>query len=52
LFLAPLVLGGRAARDPFESEGVDSIADAIRPLTFTHEAVGDDLLLTARLKEW
>jgi len=52
LFLAPLLLGGRAARDPFESDGVDSIADAIRPLTFTHEMVGEDLLLCARLKEW
>jgi diaminohydroxyphosphoribosylaminopyrimidine deaminase/5-amino-6-(5-phosphoribosylamino)uracil reductase len=52
LFLAPLVIGGRAARDPFESEGVDSIADAIRPLSVTHEQIGDDLLLTARLKEW
>ena len=30
LFVAPLVLGGRAARDPLESEGVESISDAVR----------------------
>jgi len=28
LFLAPLVLGGKKARDPLEGEGVDAIADA------------------------
>ena len=28
LFLAPLLLGGRAARDPLEGEGVEQIADA------------------------
>src|ERR1700758_2644674 len=31
LFLAPLVLGGRTARDPLEGEGVEAIADAVRP---------------------
>ena len=33
LFIAPIVIGGRSARDPFESEGVESIADAVRALT-------------------
>ncbi len=52
LFLAPLLLGGRQARDPLEGEGVEHIADALRALTLDCEKVEDDLLISARLKEW
>lgn len=52
LFLAPLVLGGRKARDPLEGEGVDAIADAVRALTLECERVGEDLLVSARMREW
>ena len=52
LFLAPLVLGGRQARDPLEGEGVEHIADALRAETLECEKVEDDLLISARLKEW
>jgi diaminohydroxyphosphoribosylaminopyrimidine deaminase / 5-amino-6-(5-phosphoribosylamino)uracil reductase len=52
LFLAPLILGGRTARDPLEGEGVELIADAVRALTLTCDSVGDDLLVSARIKEW
>ena len=52
LFLAPLVLGGRTARDPLEGEGVETIAEAVRALTLDCERVGEDLLVSARLKEW
>jgi diaminohydroxyphosphoribosylaminopyrimidine deaminase/5-amino-6-(5-phosphoribosylamino)uracil reductase len=52
LFLAPLVLGGRTARDPLEGEGVDMIADAARALTLECERVGEDLLISARMKDW
>ncbi len=52
LFLAPVVLGGRTARDPLEGEGVEAIADAVRALTLECERVEDDLLITSRLKEW
>jgi diaminohydroxyphosphoribosylaminopyrimidine deaminase/5-amino-6-(5-phosphoribosylamino)uracil reductase len=52
LFLAPIVLGGRTARDPLEGEGVESIADAVRALTLECERIGEDLLVSARLKEW
>jgi diaminohydroxyphosphoribosylaminopyrimidine deaminase/5-amino-6-(5-phosphoribosylamino)uracil reductase len=52
LFLAPIVLGGRTARDPLEGEGVETIAEAVHALTFTCEQVGDDLLVSARMKEW
>ncbi|HEY4279564.1 MAG TPA: bifunctional diaminohydroxyphosphoribosylaminopyrimidine deaminase/5-amino-6-(5-phosphoribosylamino)uracil reductase RibD [Conexibacter sp.] len=52
LFLAPLVLGGRTARDPLEGEGVETISEALRALTLDCDRVGDDLLVSARLKEW
>jgi diaminohydroxyphosphoribosylaminopyrimidine deaminase / 5-amino-6-(5-phosphoribosylamino)uracil reductase len=52
LFLAPLLLGGRTARDPLEGTGVESIGDAMRALTLTCENVAEDLLVSARLREW
>ncbi|HWF53768.1 MAG TPA: bifunctional diaminohydroxyphosphoribosylaminopyrimidine deaminase/5-amino-6-(5-phosphoribosylamino)uracil reductase RibD [Solirubrobacteraceae bacterium] len=52
LFLAPLVLGGKTARDPLEGEGVDAIADAARAMTLDCQRVGADLLVSARMKEW
>jgi diaminohydroxyphosphoribosylaminopyrimidine deaminase/5-amino-6-(5-phosphoribosylamino)uracil reductase len=52
LFLAPLLLGGSAARDPLEGKGVERISEAMRALTFDCERVGEDLLISARLREW
>ncbi len=52
LFLAPIVLGGRTARDPIEGEGPERIDQAVRALSFDWEPVGDDLLVSARLREW
>ena len=52
LFLAPLVLGGRMARDPLEGEGVDLISDAVHAMALTCDSVGEDLLISARIKEW
>ncbi|HSZ68767.1 MAG TPA: bifunctional diaminohydroxyphosphoribosylaminopyrimidine deaminase/5-amino-6-(5-phosphoribosylamino)uracil reductase RibD [Solirubrobacteraceae bacterium] len=52
LFLAPLLLGGRTARDPLEGEGVERISEALRALTFDCSRVGEDLLVSARLREW
>jgi diaminohydroxyphosphoribosylaminopyrimidine deaminase/5-amino-6-(5-phosphoribosylamino)uracil reductase len=52
LFLAPVVLGGSSARDPLEGEGVERIAEATRALAMDAERIGDDLLITARLREW
>jgi diaminohydroxyphosphoribosylaminopyrimidine deaminase/5-amino-6-(5-phosphoribosylamino)uracil reductase len=52
LFLAPLLLGGSAARDPLEGEGVERISEALRALTFESESVGEDLLISARVREW
>jgi diaminohydroxyphosphoribosylaminopyrimidine deaminase/5-amino-6-(5-phosphoribosylamino)uracil reductase len=52
LFLAPVLLGGRTARDPLEGEGVERMSEALRALTFECERVGEDLLISARLREW
>jgi len=52
LFLAPLLLGGSAARDPLEGEGVERISEAVHALSFQCENVGEDLLVSARLREW
>jgi diaminohydroxyphosphoribosylaminopyrimidine deaminase / 5-amino-6-(5-phosphoribosylamino)uracil reductase len=52
LFLAPLLLGGRTARDPLEGEGVERISEALRALSFDCERIGEDLLICARLREW
>jgi diaminohydroxyphosphoribosylaminopyrimidine deaminase/5-amino-6-(5-phosphoribosylamino)uracil reductase len=52
LFLAPLVIGGRQARDPLEGQGVEKISDALCALTLDCEKVADDLLISARLREW
>jgi len=52
LFLAPLLLGGSAARDPLEGEGVERISEALRALSFDCRSVGEDLLISARLREW
>jgi diaminohydroxyphosphoribosylaminopyrimidine deaminase/5-amino-6-(5-phosphoribosylamino)uracil reductase len=52
LFLAPLLLGGSAARDPLEGKGVERISESLRALSFEHERVGEDLLISARLREW
>ena len=52
LFIAPLVFGGANARDPLEGMGATMIADATRALSLTTERVADDILLTARLREW
>jgi len=52
LFVAPVLIGGSAARDPLEGSGSDRIADAVRALSLDAEKIGDDVLLTARLREW
>ena len=52
LFIAPVVLGGSSARDPLEGEGVERIAEATRALSLDVERIGDDVLISARLREW
>jgi len=52
LFIAPIAVGGRGARVPFEGEGSDSIAEAQRARSLTVEAIDGDVLIRARLNEW
>jgi diaminohydroxyphosphoribosylaminopyrimidine deaminase / 5-amino-6-(5-phosphoribosylamino)uracil reductase len=52
LFLAPMLLGGSAGRDPMEGAGVERIAEATRALAMSCEGIGDDLLISSRLREW
>jgi len=52
LFVAPVVLGGSSARDPLEGEGAERIASAVRALTLDCSRVADDVLITARMREW
>ena len=40
------------ARDPLEGEGVAKIAEAISALTLDCDRIGEDLLISARLREW
>jgi diaminohydroxyphosphoribosylaminopyrimidine deaminase / 5-amino-6-(5-phosphoribosylamino)uracil reductase len=52
IFVAPIAVGGRSARVPFEGEGSESIEAAQRALSLSSERVGEDILLRGRLKEW
>ena len=52
LFLAPIAVGGRGARVPFEGEGSGSIADSQRALTVDVSMIDGDVLIRVRLKEW
>jgi diaminohydroxyphosphoribosylaminopyrimidine deaminase/5-amino-6-(5-phosphoribosylamino)uracil reductase len=52
VFIAPVVAGGRNAKPAVEGEGAETIADAARALHTTVERIEDDVLVTARLREW
>ncbi len=52
LFVAPVLLGGSGARDPLEGEGVEQISEAVRALSMCTERIGDDVLISARIREW
>jgi diaminohydroxyphosphoribosylaminopyrimidine deaminase/5-amino-6-(5-phosphoribosylamino)uracil reductase len=52
VFVAPVIAGGRNAKPAVEGEGVETIADAARALHTTVERIEDDVLVTARLREW
>jgi diaminohydroxyphosphoribosylaminopyrimidine deaminase/5-amino-6-(5-phosphoribosylamino)uracil reductase len=52
VFVAPVVAGGRQARPAVEGEGVELIADAARALATEVDRIEDDVLITARLREW
>jgi diaminohydroxyphosphoribosylaminopyrimidine deaminase/5-amino-6-(5-phosphoribosylamino)uracil reductase len=49
-FLAPILIGGREAPSAIGGGGAVHLADAPRLLSPRHETVGDDLLVTGRLR--
>jgi diaminohydroxyphosphoribosylaminopyrimidine deaminase/5-amino-6-(5-phosphoribosylamino)uracil reductase len=52
LFLAPLMVGGKGARQSVEGEGAEVIGEAMRAHDLTCDRVDNDLLVTARIREW
>jgi diaminohydroxyphosphoribosylaminopyrimidine deaminase/5-amino-6-(5-phosphoribosylamino)uracil reductase len=50
VFLAPRLLGGRAALTPIGGQGVDQVADALPLAEWEIERLGDDLLLHGRVR--
>ena len=53
MFVAPLLLGGRKAKTAVEGIGVEEIAGAPRARSSVEaERIDDDVLITARLREW
>src|SRR5215208_3534 len=52
IFIAPLMTGGREARTAVEGIGIQQIAAAPRALNVDVDRLEDDVLITARLKEW
>ena len=52
LFLAPIAIGGRAARVPLEGEGSGTVAEAQQALSVDVSMIDEDVLIRARLREW
>jgi diaminohydroxyphosphoribosylaminopyrimidine deaminase / 5-amino-6-(5-phosphoribosylamino)uracil reductase len=52
IFVAPIALGGRGARMSVEGEGADTIEHAQHADAMRVEAIGQDVLIEARLKDW
>ena len=51
-FIAPVLIGARMARDPFEGAGADLVSDAVKLPALEVERIGQDLLISSRLREW
>ena len=52
IFIAPFMIGGDKARTVVEGIGLGEIAAAARPIVMDTERIEDDVLITARFKEW
>jgi diaminohydroxyphosphoribosylaminopyrimidine deaminase/5-amino-6-(5-phosphoribosylamino)uracil reductase len=52
MFVAPIVLGGREAKGAIEAQGVERIADAVHAVHTDVERIDEDVLISARLREW
>jgi diaminohydroxyphosphoribosylaminopyrimidine deaminase / 5-amino-6-(5-phosphoribosylamino)uracil reductase len=52
LFIAPIAIGGRGARVPFEGEGSGTVAEAQQAGSVEVAMIDGDVLITARLRDW
>ncbi len=52
MFIAPMLLGGKESRAAVEAQGVESIAEAVHAVHADVERIDEDVLITARLREW
>ena len=52
IFVAPLLAGGREARTVVEGIGVQEMAGAERAIASEVERIEDDVLISARFREW
>ena len=52
MFVAPILIGGKDSRGAVEADGVNVVADAPRALATEVETIDQDVLITARLREW
>ena len=52
MFVAPLLLGGTKAKTAVDGIGLETIAQAPRPMAVETERIENDVLITARFREW
>jgi diaminohydroxyphosphoribosylaminopyrimidine deaminase / 5-amino-6-(5-phosphoribosylamino)uracil reductase len=52
IFVAPLLVGGREAKTTIEGIGIQHIAAASRAVAVDVDRIEDDVLISARLREW
>jgi len=52
MFVAPLLAGGRDAKGAIGAEGFELIGEASRALATDVETIDQDVLITARMREW
>ncbi len=52
LFYAPLIFGGKSARDPFDGRAAETVDQAIRTAPLSCELVDSDVLVKTRVNRW
>jgi diaminohydroxyphosphoribosylaminopyrimidine deaminase/5-amino-6-(5-phosphoribosylamino)uracil reductase len=52
IFVAPFLIGGREAKTTIEGVGIQHVAAASRAVAVEVDRIEDDVLVTARLREW
>jgi diaminohydroxyphosphoribosylaminopyrimidine deaminase / 5-amino-6-(5-phosphoribosylamino)uracil reductase len=52
LFVAPILIGGAGAGPIAAGRGIERVEEAARALALSAEPCGEDVLITARVKEW